>query len=121
VIWLAIRSYGLGLHTMDEVAVLIQVLEEIGWKTVQGSRLVPAVDNQQKPHPRCLYASGLLYGVPRDCFVCSDSHLVMLIGSSEDFTLSEFCDRVKNGEPEPVKAEPKRIVVPERQKCLFED
>jgi hypothetical protein len=104
---------------MDETAVLVQVLAEIDWKPIHGLRLVPAIDNTQKAHHRCLYVAGQLYNVPRDAFLCVDSHLVMLIGSKDDFTLTEFCDRVKNGEP--VTAEVKRPVVADRQKSLFED
>jgi len=104
---------------MDETQVLVQMLAEIGWEPSHGLRLVPAIDNTQKAHHRCLYLTGQLYGVPRDAFLCVDSHLVMLIGSKDDFTLSEFCERVKHGEP--VTAEPKHIVTTDRQKSLFED
>jgi len=100
---------------MDEEAVLLQVLKEIGWDAPQGQRLVTAIDNTQRPHNRCLYIAGQLYGVPRDAFLCVDSHLVMLIGSKDDFALSEFCERVKHGRP--VAAEPTRVA--ERQKSLF--
>ena len=102
---------------MDETAVLVQVLGEVGWEPTNGMRLVPAIDNTQRSHLRCLYVSGLLYAVPRDAFVCVDSHLVMLIGSKDDFPLSEFVERVKHGEP--VKSEPKHIVVADRQKTFF--
>jgi hypothetical protein len=102
---------------MDETAVLVQVLGEVGWAPTQGLRLVPANDNTQRSHLRCLYISGDLYGVPRDAFVCVDSHLVMLIGSKDDFPLSEFVERVKHGEP--VKSQPKHIVVADRQKTFF--
>jgi hypothetical protein len=102
---------------MDETAVLVQVLGEVGWQPVHGPRLVPAIDNTQRSHLRCLYVSGLLYAVPRDAFVCVDSHLVMLIGSKDDFPLSEFVKRVKHGEP--VQAEPKHIVLADRQKTFF--
>jgi hypothetical protein len=101
----------------DVPAAICQVMNEVGWSTQHPTRLIPAIDNTARRHPRCLYFEGLLFGVPRDCFVCIDTHLVMLISCQSDYSLSQFLDLVKNGEPVNVLAQKPQS----QQRGLFDE
>lgn len=82
----------------DSAAIICQVMNEVGW-TRDGIRTIPAHDSSGHRHGRCVAFDGLLFGVLRSCFVCIDTHLVMMIGCETDYPLSEFLNLVKNGEP----------------------
>ena len=86
------------LHAPTESTVIIELLEDIGWQ-LSGDRYMPAGDKTGRQHARCLAIEGNLFSVPRMAFCCIDTHLVMMIGEMTDYTLTEFCELVKHGEP----------------------
>ncbi len=102
---------------MTTATVLIETLQDIGWQ-LSSDRYMPAGDKTGRQHARCLAIEGILFGVPRMAFCCIDTHLVMMIGEMTDYTLQQFCELVKHGEP-PAAAVTVPAVKTARNRSLF--